>query len=341
MLQQSIKDTLSATGIQLHKLSSSMAEGVPLFSMMRNEKYFLPHFLAHYRSIGVRSFFIFADRCDDEFIAMLEASDDVTILMSRERKFDDQIPLGSSEKPVKWALYLKEFFSNHLLLGSWHLVVDADEFLILPPPATNIDQYVRFLEARGMNYSFAPMVDFYPGRLRERSYDAGLSPFQGCPYFDAGPYHRLDPHGRGIQFLRGGVRQRLIWFMRKNALDKVSQSGLTADDLRMPTNYKLPLLKATPTLKRRGHHWISRCDSIAHSSAIAHFKFYPELNQKISMAVLEKQYHLGSVEYKVLKLALELLEDVDIVFEGSVRYTKPADMVNAHVMPPLGAGARV
>lgn len=326
------RTTLGEAGIFYHRFRDSLMDGIPVFSIMRDEKYFLPHFLAHYRSIGVSSFLIFADSCDDEFMTMLETEEDVSILLSKTLRFKDVMYTTPRGWPVKLGQFVKESVSNELFHNLWHILVDADEFLLLPPPMNNIRQYVSLLEARGRCYSFAPMVDFYPHKLNQRNYPSSISPFVANPYFDSGRCHRIDAETRKVVVLNGGVRGRLLNRLREDALADIKQRGLRPGDLRLPLNFKFPVLKSTGKIRRAGHHWISHFDSLDLSSCLAHFKFYPDLDKKLSSALKERQYVNGSIEYEFLKLAVDRMQDVDLLTEHSVVYSSPLDLVRASII---------
>lgn len=328
-----------AASIGLHFLGQNKVEvqGVPLFSIMRNEKYFLSHFLSHYRSIGIKSFLVYADRCDQEFLEMLKSHRDVSILTSSRVKYNDIISFDASKETTRFSHFLKELLSNSILRNRWHIVVDADEFLILPPPVQSIPDYVDVLSSAGMNYCFAPMVDFYPRTLRERNFPVSLPPLLGSPYFDSGRYHRLDTATGKVASTNHGVRERILAYLARNATDQLSALGIKVGDLKRPVNYKFPLLRTSNEITRRGAHWISKVHSIGKSATLAHFKYYPDLDAKIESALKEGQYHNNSMQYRLLKVALGALNDVDLVFEKSVKYTSPEDLISADVMQRIQA----
>jgi hypothetical protein len=218
------------------------------------------------------------------------------------------------------------------MLGRWHAIVDADEFLILPPPLKTVAEYIGLLEARGQMYAFAPMVDFYPQRMRDRNHAPGITPLVASPYFDAGPYHQLHPVTKQLLTINGGVRGRIIEYLRRNSLAELGKAGIRSSDLNLPTNFKFPFLKTNNALRRFAHHWISQQHALENMCCLAHIKFYPELDWKLSVARAEGQYFKSSIEYKILSVAMEVLEDANLVFENSVSYTKPADLVTAGIL---------
>lgn len=318
--------------LKFHRRRATLLDGVPVFSVMRNETYFLPHFLRHYRALGVQSFVIYADRCDEEFMSVLEAQEDVSILLSSNAKFGDVLGVQKTGVPLRLPTLLREYATNQMFSGRWHVVADSDEFIVLPPPFSGLDDYTRFLENSGADHVFASMVDFYPRRLRERNYDPAVDPFQACPYFDEGPYHALDVASGRILQKKFGVRRRLLQFLQRSFPDEMKALEAGPRDYAGALEYKFPIMKSSGTRQRVADHYISGVPSIRNACTIAHFKFYPELDGKVRTALTEGQYYKGSVEYRMLDFALRRLGDADLVTAVSRRYTSPADLVAAGFM---------
>jgi hypothetical protein len=312
---------------------SPFNEGFPVFSVMRNEDYFLPHFLAHYRSIGAGHFVIYADRCDERFMSVLERQKDVSILLSNGVSFGEEVGVQKNGLPKRWATLLRERASNRLFRGRWHLTVDADEFLILPPGFKTLQEYTAILDDRGRSYAFAPMVDFHPRKLALRNHGADVAPFAVSHYFDAGPYHSYSP-GKGIsESRRKGIRRRLAAHLQKHFPEEMAKIYGTSSVMSlMAMNFKFPLLRCGAGQSRVGDHFVERMDRLNHGCALAHFKFYPGLDQKVATALAEGQYFRGSLEYKFIDLAIRKLNNADLLCQSSVNYREPADLVSAKLI---------
>jgi hypothetical protein len=304
---------------------------------MRNEDYFLPHFLQHYRRLGAGSFVIYADRCDERFMAALESQKDVSILLSDGVSFGEEVGVQKNGLPKRWATLLRERASNRLFRGRWHLTVDSDEFLILPPGFRTLQEFTAFLDGKGRNYAFAPMIDFHPRKLALRNHGADVSPFTVSHYFDAGPYHSYTP-GKGISESRNkGIRRRLAIHLQKHYPEEMAKIYGTSPVMSlMAMNFKFPLLKCGPGQTRVGDHFVEKMTGLNHGCALAHFKFYPGLDHKVAMALAEGQYFRGSLEYKFIDLAIRKLDDIDLLCRSSVRYREPADLVSAHLIDTAG-----
>lgn len=68
--------------------------GFTLLAVLRNEMYFLPDFLAHYRGLGVERFVFLNDRSDDGSFAYLCRQPDTVIVESR-RTYGDTVEMAS------------------------------------------------------------------------------------------------------------------------------------------------------------------------------------------------------------------------------------------------------
>jgi len=319
--------------VTTRKKGATTQTGVIVFSIMRNEHHFLPFFLDHYRELGVGEFHIFADRCDPQTIDFLFSQPDVTILES-ERAFGEVFGKKFNGYPRRLPSLLKEKLTDELFLGRWVLVVDADEFLILPPPLKQINALTDRLERSGQYFSYAPLVDFYPPRLAIRNYDPGFSPFRFNEYFDTGPYHRWDGKVTPFKFHRG-FRSRLMKMMAERFPGELKAIYGT-HPISPPNDYKFPLIKQGAGLMRGGsHNVIGVKPSSRYSTSLAHFKLHPGLDEKIENALREKQYYQGSLEYEFLKLAIDKTADDSLVFEGSRRFTGAQSLVDADLLQEL------
>ena len=103
----------------LHDRTAAIRPGdVLAFCVLRNEAERLPHFLSHYRRLGVAHFLVVDNASDDGSAALLDAPD-ISVWQT-----------GASYKAARFGLD----WLNWLLLrhghGHWCLTVDADEILV-------------------------------------------------------------------------------------------------------------------------------------------------------------------------------------------------------------------
>ena len=226
--------------------------------------------------------------------------------------------------------FLKENLPQVIFPGRWVLTVDVDEFLILPPAFADIVEFIARLDARDQPYATAPMIDFYGERLNDRNYGSDLTPFGANPYFDAGPYYVWD-NTLSPYRLSGGLRFRLLrmlWAARPELIP-----AIYGDHTPAPAAcWKVPLLKHDAGVTRMGDHEISVAPRSDLACALAHFKFYPGLDDKIEHALVAGQYYNRSMEYSFLKAAIEVMGDVSLTTWETRRFEGPHSLERAALL---------
>ena len=311
------------------KQASVEPRGPVVFSVMRDEDYFLPFFFEHYRKLGVDGFLIYDDRSGAPMLEFLNAQADCSIIRSEHRFGDSFTPPGANYDR-RLTHVLKESVPETLLKGRWVLTVDADEFLVLPSDFADLPQLIETLERLGQPYLTAPMVDFYGETLTARNYPRQLGPFEGNPYFDCGPYYFWQGGYMPTPFA-GGVRFKLLRQLYQRHPDLVDR--IYGDWAREPLFlWKAPLLKHGCGVTRRGDHALSVVPANPIEAALAHFKFYPDLDAKIAQALTERQYVAGSVQYELLKASIDLMGEESLVTWETCAYDGPASLEAAQLM---------
>lgn len=314
--------------IQIVKQAASLSrQGLALFAIVRNENYFLPFFFSHYRAIGVETFLIYDDYSDDGTLDYLNAQPDCTIVRSNKKFADPFGFLGGSNIERRFVHVLKERLPEEIFPKQWVLTADADEFLVLPSGFADLQSLIRCLDNNNRLYAAASMVDFYGENLDRRNYDRSLNPFAGNPYFDAGPYYQWTGSLSPTQLL-AGIRSRLLKMLVEKHPDQI-RSIYGRYDVGPAKSWKIPLLKQGYGIFRIGDHEISAPPSGDLTVALAHFKFYPDLDSKITLALKERQYFNQSTEYSFLKAATLLLGNEALVGPETRRFTGPAALEEA------------
>jgi hypothetical protein len=304
--------------------------GPAVFAIVKDENYFLPFFFDYYRSLGVELFLIYDDRSGPATVDYLMTQADCAILRSGSA-FGDTFGEDEFGVPRRLPHILKERVPETFLPGRWVLTVDADEFLVLPSGCQDLPEFIGSLERIGQLYATAPMIDFYGETLDHRNYPRNLDPFAGSPYFDVGPYYYWT--GAVWPFrLSGGIRLRLLRMLCEQHIDRIA--GIFGAPLpALGKTWKVPLLKHGWGVVRRGDHEVSVAPRATDlSPALAHFKFYPELDAKIDNALREKQYYAGSVEYTFLKAAIELFGGDNLVGPETRRFDGPQSLEQAGLL---------
>lgn len=304
---------------------------LPLFSLVRNEAALLPHFFRHYRGLGVDHFFMYDDHSTDETSALLRAQPDCTVLTSPHR-FGDVCGQTAAGVPKRFCSVLREMLPVAIVPQGWAVVVDADEFLILPPGIATLPQMCRLLDDRGQWYATAPMVDFYPESFAASAEVTAASPFEACPYFDVGPLYEWDGAEIAPRRLFRGLRARLHRVMAAAHPWVVDHTLGTRHSEWMPKSWKIPLLKHGQGITRVGDHEISVPPATNCDVALAHFKFVAGFTRKVATAVDDGQYYKESVHYRFLQAAITAVGNRSLLGPESRRYAGPESLVAAQLL---------
>jgi Glycosyl transferase family 2 len=247
-----------------------------VIAVARNERVLLPHFLAHYRALGVRRFIIADNLSTDGSREYLLSQPDVCVY-SVDTAYRD------SHYGVAWQLAM---LTEHAQRG-WALVADIDEFLTWPGcEREGLAALCERLDAAGHDAATALMVDMYPqGALEEADFER-TPPFEAAPFFDAKPVlpWRL---GSG-SYSQGGtwvsaVRHRLIPHSPPNHY----------------TAQKLPLLRYHAGVRlSEGLHYACGLNPAPQPVFLAHFKYHRGFRAKVEEEIARKQHFNGAEEYR-------------------------------------------
>jgi hypothetical protein len=309
--------------LQIVKAVPATPAGPAIFAVMRDENYFLPFFFDYYRALGVQLFVIYDDRSGPATVDFLMTQPDCVVLRS-DHAFGDSFGENAYGFPRRLSMTLKERAPETLLSGRWVLTVDADEFLVLPSGCQTLADFIALLERIDQPYATAPMIDFYGETLNDRNYARNGSPFSGNPYFDAGPYYYWTGYHSPVRF-SGGVRGRLLRMLCEKHPDRIR--AIYGDySPGFAKSWKVPLLKHGHGIVRISDHEINVAPRADVTAALAHFKFYPDLDAKIDRALSERQYHGGSIEYAFLDAAIKLLGRESLICEETRRFEGPESL---------------
>lgn len=299
-----------------------ITSGATLFCMVKNESYLLPHFLTHYRGLGVENFVFYDDRSTDGTLDLLAAQPDCSILTS-DREYRETMADGRS-----FQVHAKSAIPESLGADRWVLTVDADEFLQLPTAYTSLPALYVDLERWGYRCVLASMVDFYPERLADRNHPRDRSPFDGSPFFDTDRlFQRSARSLRPVKRFKG-VRARLLSMLQARA--PAQYRRLTSErGYEHATLWKIPLIRTGSGVSLETVHSVNIQPPFDVELALAHFKFGPDLDGRIADALLSRSYFQGSIEYDFLKAAVDTLSNESLVFGGSARYAGPASLESA------------
>ena len=308
--------------------------GFTLLAILRNEMYFLPAFLAHYRRFGVQRFVFLDDRSDDGSFEFLVQQPD-TVVVTSSRRFGDKVELPSNmSRSIRefrihflWRSILCEMFACE----RWALHVDLDEFIHLPRGMTFADLVLK-LDKQNTRVVWAVMLDVYPKNI------ATFAEMESCSrldmsatwYFDAEPHLRLR-QDRHPKMIYPGARARLFSEYGIDSLypvlgvgrhDSISRLLKKMHVLRKPLRYnsivKPALLKWGEDCYFKSPHSTNMSASTDYLLPIQHFRFSGSLGQRIRTALQERNYFLDSSDYRLMGELLRTMRDRN----GSFLYRK-------------------
>ncbi|WP_374428034.1 glycosyltransferase family 2 protein [Ideonella dechloratans] len=258
---------------------------VILVAVARNEKTLMPHFLAHYRGLGVRHFVLVDNLSDDGTREYLLAQPDV-VLYSADTDYRD------SHYGVAWQ---QAVLGAHAL-GRWVVLADIDELLVYEDCERQpITQWLAGLQAQGHDAAQTLMVDMYPsGELAEADFAQAKNLFEAAPYFDRQPLQRWQlgagHYSNAVTYL-SALRHRLIPDSAPN----------------LYTSQKIAVFRYAPWVRlAQGLHYASNLRVAPQPAFFAHFKYHAGFHQKVLHEIARKQHFNGAEEYnKYLAMLLE------------------------------------
>ena len=276
-----------------------------MISTARNEAYFWPHFIIHYRNHGASHFIILDDNSTDGSLDWLRSQPDVTVYTST---------LGFAEPvgKLRFGIAARGLMAQHFCADQWALIADLDEFWVPPPQFATFTQLIASLEANNRKLCRGMMLDCFPEKLTDlKSQPLNTPPHLAAPLFDdIGPM-QWPAHESRLERAQIGqnVRMRLVKLLANNGLfsrDEQARRG-------SPTLYKAPLAKWHPSIRLQSAHVLSGAPyHNDHQLACAHYKFYPGWEDKVAGALETGNYYNGSIEYRMLALVRAHLGDTEL-----------------------------
>ena len=354
--------------LDLDEMPTIEAGRINAIVMCYNERVRLPYFLEFYQSLGVERFIVVDNASTDGSDAILDANPAVTRFCSR-RAF--------AEHKTIWRHALADTY----LSNRWVLFPDVDELLVYPGwPERSLHWLADYMEQRGYDALFAPMVDMYSDKsLSELHYEPGESFIEACPYFDTGNYRQI-PQTTSVKKwktppyrIHGGARERLfhpgkarqpnltdqmllrLFFSlgrntnpgqtrrnwEKRALDRLD--GCFPE--KPPNMSKVPFLRWRPNTRFQGspHRVNFEYDLAPDWGTILHFKYLHDFEIKVDDAVARGQHMSQALHYKLYQQQLPELQSNPLTFKGSKKFEGWKSLVKAGLMrvsPALGRRLR-
>jgi hypothetical protein len=318
---------------------------VTVISIIKDELFFLPAFLDHYRGLGATQFVFLDDGSTDGSIDYLSAQPDCAIIVS-------DLTYGQFVNGKKADVVWRTALPRTYCAGRWGLVVDVDEFLELPPSIDDISTLTRMLDAQGGTAVGAVMIDFYPANIQELGVSVPPSSkselFARYPYFDDCPHgHWVDGHNR-FHRTYGGVRDRLL-LSHGVALQKSRATGLRLGALRRRLRsyfgyekrkffnaiHKVPLIRwSDDGYEYLSSHTVNRAPCRGLQLPLIHFKFTGSLFSKVNSAIASGAYHSQSADYRAYSdlLANMMASNSSFLCDCSRKYAGKRDFLRSGIL---------
>lgn len=323
---QKESDRSIVKAVTVAKSAGAVAD-INLFSIMKNESYFLPSFFDHYRKLGVQHFFILDDQSTDETTEFLAAQSDCTLLRCTFA-FGQIVKIRSrfrfwNHRKTRVGVELKRLLPGKVCHGKWCVYADADEFLVLPARFSGLDEYLSGIDAKGHSLAVSSMTAFYPERLRDIEVEGLKEPttFEDlvsiAPFFEGAPTFQFDQESR-VQRAGPTVDQRLL---RSHGLLESKQRGWGGI-------HKVSIFRPGRRLYLKGSHNASQNPSADFFNCVAHFKYTPDIFRRIQLALDTRAWASESKKYVLLEKLLDSMRRNDDLFLGekSMRYRCAAQL---------------
>ncbi len=249
---------------------------VAVVACMRNEMFMLPHFLAHYRKLGVEAFLI-ADNCsNDGTLEYLAQQPDVAL-------FSVDTDYRLSQYGVAWQQAMMAAFR----VGKWSLVADADELLVWQEKQSQtLAQLLNHSDFETAEAIRVFMLDMYPqGPLEDADFAQG-TPFDQAGYADRVPF-------LANTLARGPFADQRCWTsaLRHRLIAGSHRSMFVAQ--------KLALLRYQPWMRlSAGLHFVGDARIAPRELLFAHFKYNTDFRRKAQAEVLRGQHFNNAEEYR-------------------------------------------
>jgi hypothetical protein len=306
-----------ATRLETLKQLRNPATGVVLCNI-RDEIAFLPHFLKHYRAIGIERFaFVDNGSVDGSVPYLLDQPDcDVYRFIGEFR----ELAAGMIWKNILMTRYRG---------APWFFSVDADEHAVYDGwPEASLDEVAVKMNCAGFTAVTAIMVDMYgPGPVLKTAAGPQDDLHASMPLFDGVGYVVSLP----ADWRATGYPRPQIWGGPEMRLNGEEERGWLS---------KTPLV-LEPGIRFRDPHGVVPVglNLVAPRIALLHFRFCAEVLGKIAR-IAARGSHAASSRARYRCLGERLCQEPDFSFawEGSTRFESPQQFIDRGMIQPIVNG---
>jgi hypothetical protein len=288
-----------------------LAEGeIGLICVLRNEAERLPLFFEHYKALGVSRFFMIDNNSGDGSRGLLLAEPLADV-------FHAHSLFSEGQGGLYWAQSIARYYGE----GNWLIRPDADELFVYDGMENrSLAELASWLERRGMDRVYAPMIDLYPSSSLGSSTQTIAELIRTDSWFDNDGYS-LNRWPQGW-YLTGGPRYRVF-----------SQ----AEKIHMGCMWKYPFFQMGPETTLYNHHWIWPDDTVTSGAlgAVVHLKLMHDFIERSRRYEHEGQHWNQSSAYQLINKRLQEMPEAMIFYEGSKRYRGPRSLLRHGMMQPI------
>ncbi|MGJ8624453.1 MAG: glycosyltransferase [Yoonia sp.] len=275
-------------------VARAKAADVAVVACMRNEMFMLPHFLAHYRALGVGAFLIADNLSDDGSLEYLLEQPDVAL-------FSVDTDYSRSHYGVAWQQALLAAFRQN----KWSLVADADELLVWEQEQTQtLSELLSDAAFDDADAARIFMLDMYPkGSLSDATFK-DASPFEQAGFVDRVPFLTDSP-------MRGPFSDQPSWTsaLRHRLIPRSNPNLFVAQ--------KLALLRYQPWMRLSdGLHYVTGATLASRELLFAHFKYNAAFREKARIEVERGQHFNDGEEYR--KYLALMSEGRDVIYDAQM-----------------------
>jgi hypothetical protein len=322
---------------------------IPVICPVRNEAALLPHFLDHYRRIGVERFIFIDNGSVDGGQEYLCAQPDCRVYVTNESYRDSNF--GTS--------WINKIIESEGIEG-WLVYADVDEHLnFVDCESERLTSYCERLSRKGFDAAYAIMIDMYPA---DDFLD--VKPCRNVPlvetmaWFDTDYVMRTWPMPAWEQSatshppqILGGPRCRLQtslerefarrWFhymmfhQVDRFIDYIPQQFIPALariwPVETPALHKTPLNYVRPGFRYWNSHAATNRSFSTELLAFLHFKFCSELQARFRMVHAEANHFRRGLHYVQLQQSLQRWQG-SLIYHGSAKYESSQDLLRVDLI---------
>jgi hypothetical protein len=342
--------------LKLEKVSTQPirfdATEVPVVCPIKNEIVLLPHFLRHYRRLGVKQFIFVDNGSNDGSFEFVESQDDCILFRTLD-SFRD------ANYGMDWVNWLLTTYCQY----RWCVFVDCDEFLLYRDcENVTLYEFCAELGHRGFNTAFGVMIDTYPeGDFLSVQIKSDTDVFDQMGWFDTDyvlrrwPRRPWDPVPTGFHLqILGGPRCRLLSSLeverRRGALfytfcnqvdrviERVPERGIPwlarMWPAEMPALQKQPINFVTEDFRFLINHGNTNQRYATDLVGLLHFKLCGELQRHLSDETIMANHYRKGLGHEHLRQAALKWGARSLKYEGSRKYRRSDDLATVGLIGP-------